>query len=209
MSNEPTSRKPESQSRTAGRVDTKLEVVVLPVSDVDRAKGFYAGLGWRLDADFTTGPDFRVGRADAARLAVLDHLRHGRHRGRRRAPSKELMLVVDDIEERAQRAHGPRGRCQRGVPRRSRRSLPSRRQRRDAFRAQIRSAARTARGRRSKIRTAMAGCSRRSRRDCPDACGRSTRNARRSCSGRPSSSSAGHPESASRRPDGRAPRAPR
>jgi catechol 2,3-dioxygenase-like lactoylglutathione lyase family enzyme len=33
----------------------KLEVVVLPVSDVDRAKDFYAGLGWRLDADFSTG----------------------------------------------------------------------------------------------------------------------------------------------------------
>ena len=38
----------------------KLEVVVLPISDVDRAKGFYEGLGWRLDADFATGPDFRV-----------------------------------------------------------------------------------------------------------------------------------------------------
>ena len=38
----------------------KLEVAVLPVSDVDRAKAFYQGLGWRLDADFLTGPDFRV-----------------------------------------------------------------------------------------------------------------------------------------------------
>ncbi len=38
----------------------KLEVVVLPVSDVDRAKAFYQSLEWRLDADFTTGPDFRV-----------------------------------------------------------------------------------------------------------------------------------------------------
>ena len=41
-------------------MDMKLEVVVLPVSDVDRAKGFYQGLGWRLDADFATGDDFRV-----------------------------------------------------------------------------------------------------------------------------------------------------
>jgi catechol 2,3-dioxygenase-like lactoylglutathione lyase family enzyme len=40
--------------------DLKLEVVVLPVSDVDRAKSFYEGLGWRLDADFATGEDFRV-----------------------------------------------------------------------------------------------------------------------------------------------------
>src|SRR5215467_10933682 len=39
---------------------SKLEVVVIPVSDVDRAKEFYARLGWRLDADFADGDDFRV-----------------------------------------------------------------------------------------------------------------------------------------------------
>jgi catechol 2,3-dioxygenase-like lactoylglutathione lyase family enzyme len=38
----------------------KLEVVVIPVSDVDRAKQFYGGLGWRLDADFAAGDDWRV-----------------------------------------------------------------------------------------------------------------------------------------------------
>ena len=37
----------------------KLEVVVIPVSDVDRAKRFYGGLGWRLDADFVVGDTFR------------------------------------------------------------------------------------------------------------------------------------------------------
>ena len=41
-------------------VDMKLEVVVIGVSDVDRAKAFYEKLGWRLDADFVTGDDFRV-----------------------------------------------------------------------------------------------------------------------------------------------------
>jgi len=41
-------------------VDMKLEVVVIPVSDVDRAKEFYAKLGWRLDADFASGSDYRV-----------------------------------------------------------------------------------------------------------------------------------------------------
>jgi catechol 2,3-dioxygenase-like lactoylglutathione lyase family enzyme len=41
-------------------VDMKLEVVVVPVSDVDRAKRFYGDLGWRLDADYDSGPDFRV-----------------------------------------------------------------------------------------------------------------------------------------------------
>jgi catechol 2,3-dioxygenase-like lactoylglutathione lyase family enzyme len=43
-----------------GQLDMKLEVVVLGVSDVDRAKAFYENLGWRLDADFATGDDFRV-----------------------------------------------------------------------------------------------------------------------------------------------------
>ena len=38
----------------------KLEIVVIPVSDVDRAKDFYAKLGWRLDADFAANEDFRV-----------------------------------------------------------------------------------------------------------------------------------------------------
>jgi len=41
-------------------MDMKLEVVVLPVSDVDRAKTFYLSLGWRLDADFTGDGGFRV-----------------------------------------------------------------------------------------------------------------------------------------------------
>lgn len=41
-------------------MDMKLEVVVVPVSDVDRAKDFYTGLGWRLDADVAPGDSFRV-----------------------------------------------------------------------------------------------------------------------------------------------------
>jgi catechol 2,3-dioxygenase-like lactoylglutathione lyase family enzyme len=39
----------------------KLGVVVIPVSDVDHAKSFYTGLGWRLDADVSRGEGFRVG----------------------------------------------------------------------------------------------------------------------------------------------------
>jgi hypothetical protein len=41
-------------------VDMKLEVIVIPVSDVDRALSFYRGLGWRLDADIATDHGFRV-----------------------------------------------------------------------------------------------------------------------------------------------------
>ncbi len=44
----------------ARTVDMKFEIVVIPVSDVDRAKRFYGGLGWRLDADFAAGDDYRV-----------------------------------------------------------------------------------------------------------------------------------------------------
>jgi catechol 2,3-dioxygenase-like lactoylglutathione lyase family enzyme len=44
----------------ARTVDMKFEVVVIPVSDVDRAKAFYANLGWRLDADFAGPDDYRV-----------------------------------------------------------------------------------------------------------------------------------------------------
>ncbi|WEX75569.1 VOC family protein [Sinorhizobium numidicum] len=40
-------------------VDMKLEVIVIPVSDVDRAKNFYGSLGWRLDADFAGSDDYR------------------------------------------------------------------------------------------------------------------------------------------------------
>jgi catechol 2,3-dioxygenase-like lactoylglutathione lyase family enzyme len=44
---------------SAAKVDMKFELVVIPVSDIDRAKEFYAKLGWRLDADFP-GDEFRV-----------------------------------------------------------------------------------------------------------------------------------------------------
>ena len=45
---------------SAARVEMKLEVVAIPVSDVDRAKEFYMKLGWRLDADFAFDNGFRV-----------------------------------------------------------------------------------------------------------------------------------------------------
>jgi catechol 2,3-dioxygenase-like lactoylglutathione lyase family enzyme len=52
---------PEVATVTAAtQLDVKLEVVVLGVSDVDRAKAFYENLGWRLDADFATGDTWRV-----------------------------------------------------------------------------------------------------------------------------------------------------
>jgi catechol 2,3-dioxygenase-like lactoylglutathione lyase family enzyme len=49
-----------SSTSEAGTIEMKLEVVTLPVSDVDRAKRFYQSLGWRLDADFLVGDAVRA-----------------------------------------------------------------------------------------------------------------------------------------------------
>ena len=50
----------ESALNSTAQVDLKFEAVVIPVSDVDRAKKFYSNLGWRLDADFPFDNGFRV-----------------------------------------------------------------------------------------------------------------------------------------------------
>ena len=55
-----TQAQPAREKLGPATVDMKFEIVVLPVSDVDRAKEFYGRLGWRLDADFNNGTDFRV-----------------------------------------------------------------------------------------------------------------------------------------------------
>ena len=60
MSHVPKCASKRDRALDARTVDMKLEVVVIPVSDVDRAKRFYGGLGWRLDADFAVGDAFRV-----------------------------------------------------------------------------------------------------------------------------------------------------
>jgi catechol 2,3-dioxygenase-like lactoylglutathione lyase family enzyme len=55
-----TEQQPGTIVPTAATVELKLEVVLIPVSDVDRAKRFYGSLGWRLDADFAFDNGFRV-----------------------------------------------------------------------------------------------------------------------------------------------------
>src|SRR5688500_15135458 len=55
-----TIHKDATHSRTATTTDLRLEVVVIPVSDVDRARRFYESLGWRLDADFASGDHWRL-----------------------------------------------------------------------------------------------------------------------------------------------------
>jgi len=60
MSSTPATHESATGTSSAGISDLRLEVVVIPVSDVDRAKEFYEGLGWRLDADFPFDNGFRV-----------------------------------------------------------------------------------------------------------------------------------------------------
>ena len=65
-------------------VDMKLEVVAIPVSDVERSKSFYSKLGWRLDADFAVGDHFRVVQFTPPGSPSLDPLRQGGIVGRAR-----------------------------------------------------------------------------------------------------------------------------
>jgi catechol 2,3-dioxygenase-like lactoylglutathione lyase family enzyme len=74
----------------------KLEVVVIPVSNVDRAKSFYESLGWRLDADFSTGPDFRVVQVTPTGSPTSIIFGTGVTTGH--GPVDGLHLVVPDVE---------------------------------------------------------------------------------------------------------------
>jgi catechol 2,3-dioxygenase-like lactoylglutathione lyase family enzyme len=60
MSPKAVSKNEETKSASVVDIDMKLEVVVIPVSDVDRAKEFYSRLGWRLDADLAVDENFRL-----------------------------------------------------------------------------------------------------------------------------------------------------
>ena len=77
-------------------MDVKLEVVILPVSDVDRAKAFYENLGWRLDADFATG-DFRVVQLTPHNSEASIIFGKGITSARSGSP-ESLVLAVDDVE---------------------------------------------------------------------------------------------------------------
>ena len=86
-----------TQIPSAATVDLKLEVVVIPVSDVDRAKRFYGGLGWRLDADFANNEGWRVVQFTPPGSPCSIHFGKGVTTA---VPGsvKNLYLVVSDIE---------------------------------------------------------------------------------------------------------------
>ena len=77
-------------------MDTKLEVVVLPVSDVDRIKQFYKGLGWREEADIVTD-DFRIVQLTPPGSACSISFGTGVTTASPGSP-QGLLLIVDDIE---------------------------------------------------------------------------------------------------------------
>jgi catechol 2,3-dioxygenase-like lactoylglutathione lyase family enzyme len=78
-------------------VDMRLEVVTVPVSDVDRAKEFYVGLGWRLDADIAAGDNFRVIQLTPPQSACSVSFGKGVTTGEPGSVHR-LILAVDDID---------------------------------------------------------------------------------------------------------------
>jgi catechol 2,3-dioxygenase-like lactoylglutathione lyase family enzyme len=78
-------------------VDMKLEAVVLPVADVDRAKAFYEALEWRLDADFPIAADYRVVQFTAPNSAASIQFGIGMTTATP-GSAQNLLLVVEDID---------------------------------------------------------------------------------------------------------------
>jgi catechol 2,3-dioxygenase-like lactoylglutathione lyase family enzyme len=77
--------------------DLKLEVVVVPVSDMDRAKRFYVGLGWRVDADLIRGDGSRVVQLTPPASECSIHLRQSTHEGGA-AFGPRTWLIASDLE---------------------------------------------------------------------------------------------------------------
>jgi catechol 2,3-dioxygenase-like lactoylglutathione lyase family enzyme len=83
-----------------GTIDMALEVVTVPVSDVDRAKRFYQSLGWRLDADFAAGDDVRLVQMTPPHSQCSIHFGKGLYPFTAMEPGAldRLMLAVNDID---------------------------------------------------------------------------------------------------------------
>jgi len=97
MASTAASRDPSSGAQSALGYDMKLEVVTLPVSDVDRAKRFYESLGWRLDADIVVGDNFRVVQLTPPHSACSVAFGKGVTTADP-GSARRLILAVDDID---------------------------------------------------------------------------------------------------------------
>jgi catechol 2,3-dioxygenase-like lactoylglutathione lyase family enzyme len=90
-------RKDDAKDGSAARLDMKVEVIVIPVSNVDRAKEFYKRLGWRLDADLAAGDDWRAVQftPPGSGCSII----FGKNvTGAAPGSAKGLYLIVSDIE---------------------------------------------------------------------------------------------------------------
>jgi catechol 2,3-dioxygenase-like lactoylglutathione lyase family enzyme len=96
MNSTETSNELAMEMQSARTVDMKLEVVVIPVSDVDRARRFYLAMGWRLDADFARGDQWRVVQVTPPGSACSFFFGKGLTKA---TPGsvQGLLLIVDDI----------------------------------------------------------------------------------------------------------------
>jgi predicted enzyme related to lactoylglutathione lyase len=95
-------------SKVEDTFDMKFEFIVLPVADVERAKAFYAGLGWKLDMEFVRGDDFRVIQFTPPGSPAPVIFGRG-ITSAKPGSAQGLYLVVSDIEEAARAARLARG----------------------------------------------------------------------------------------------------
>ena len=86
-----------SETQSALGVDMNLEVVTLPVSDVDRAKSFYESLGWRLDIDLVVSDDVRTVQFTPPHSQCSIQVGKGRTTAEP-GSAQGMILVVDDID---------------------------------------------------------------------------------------------------------------
>ena len=103
-----TEQQGDTRIPAAMTVDLKLEVIAIPVADVDRAKAFYAGLGWTVDADFMVGKDFRAVQLTPPGSPCSIHLLHD---GRAGLCSGNVPRRVRH-RGRTQRAHRTQSQCE-------------------------------------------------------------------------------------------------
>ena len=100
MSSTQASGESSTEVPAAGTIDMKLEVVTVPVSDIDRAKSFYQGLGWRLDADLVISDDIRLLQMTPPHSQCSIHFGKGLYPPTAMKPGSldRLYLAVEDID---------------------------------------------------------------------------------------------------------------
>jgi catechol 2,3-dioxygenase-like lactoylglutathione lyase family enzyme len=97
MSSTDASSAATTQAAKPGTIDMGLEVVTLPVSDVDRAKRFYESIGWRVDADIAAGENFRVVQLTPPHSQCSIHFGKGLITAEP-GSAQRMLLAVSDID---------------------------------------------------------------------------------------------------------------